>query len=61
LATANNLGLVRVEPLDGGGHTVTFTVFEYDPKRDRLSEAFTDVAAPAPPDVRYAAHSWFRG
>jgi alkaline phosphatase D len=46
LATANNLGLVRVEPLDGGGHTVTFTVFEYDPKRDRLTEAFTDVAAP---------------
>ncbi len=47
LATGNNLGVVDVEPLDGGGHALTFTVFQYDARRDRLVQAFSDRSAPA--------------
>ena len=44
LATGNNLGLVEVVPADGGGHDATFTVHQYDQRRDRLRVALTDHA-----------------
>ena len=47
LATSNNVGVVYVEPADDGGHVVTLTVHQYDPKHNRLLPALSDVAAPA--------------
>ena len=46
LATSNNVGLVDVQPADGGGHVVRLSVYEYDEKTDRVREALTDIATP---------------
>ncbi len=52
LATGNNAGVVDVVPADGGGHQLTFTVYQYDPRRDRLRPAFVDRADPRAPSTR---------
>ena len=46
LATSNNVGLVEVEPADGGGHVVTLTIYEYDAGRDTLKAGLSDIARP---------------
>jgi phosphodiesterase/alkaline phosphatase D-like protein len=46
LATSNNVGLVDVEPVDGGGHRVSLTVFEYDARGNRLRPALRDESLP---------------
>ena len=46
LATGNNFGLVEVAPAEGGGHDLTFTVYQYDPRRDRIRAAFADRSGP---------------
>lgn len=46
LATSNNVGLVDVQPADGGGHVVRLTVYAYDARRDTIREALTDIASP---------------
>ena len=46
LVTHNNVGLVEVEPHPDGGHALTFRVFGYDQKRDRLTEELTDQSSP---------------
>ena len=46
LATSNNVGVVDVEPADGGGHVVRLTVDQYDERDARLTPALTDTAAP---------------
>ncbi len=46
LATTNNVGLVDVQPADGGGHVVRLSVYGYDERRDELREALTDIAEP---------------
>jgi phosphodiesterase/alkaline phosphatase D-like protein len=46
LATSNNVGLVDVQPAEGGGHVVRLSVYEYDAGRDTVREALTDVSAP---------------
>ncbi len=47
LATSNNVGLVNVEPQDGGGHEISLTVHQYDARKDVLKVSLTDVSAPA--------------
>lgn len=37
----NNFGVVKVEPIEGGGHRLTFRLHTYDPRRDRLEQAMT--------------------
>jgi phosphodiesterase/alkaline phosphatase D-like protein len=46
LATGNNMGVVDVVPRAAGGHDVTFTVYQYDQRADRLTAALTDHAGP---------------
>ena len=46
LATSNNVGVVEVEPADGGGHLVRLGVHEYDAKTDRMKLSLEDVADP---------------
>jgi phosphodiesterase/alkaline phosphatase D-like protein len=55
LATGNNAGVVDVVPAEGGGHHLTFTVFQYDARRDRLREAFIDRADPRAPAAEVVA------
>ena len=45
-AARNNFGSVTVQPLPDGGHRLTLTVHEHDPRHRRLRQAFTDSAAP---------------
>ena len=47
LATGNNVGVVEVEPADGGGHVVTLNVYEYEAKPDRLKLGLTDRVSPS--------------
>ncbi|HUG48132.1 MAG TPA: hypothetical protein VMP67_06930 [Candidatus Limnocylindria bacterium] len=46
LATSNNVGLVEVEPAEGGGHTVRLTIHQYDERTGRLTATLSDVVAP---------------
>jgi hypothetical protein len=41
LRFGHNFGLVRVEPLDGGGHRVRFAVRRWDERQRRLRTAGT--------------------
>ena len=47
LAPSNNVGLVEVEPAEGGGHTIRLSVHQYDAGRDRLAATMSDLARPA--------------
>ncbi len=47
LATGNNFGHVQVAPAEGGGHDLTFTVYQYDQRRDGIRAAFADRSGPA--------------
>jgi phosphodiesterase/alkaline phosphatase D-like protein len=46
LVTANNFGLVRVEPLDGGGHRLEFGVRAWRPTPGELRDAGRVVVEP---------------
>ena len=47
LATGNNVGVVDVEPADGGGHDVTLNIFEFDAPGDRMRIGLTDRISPS--------------
>jgi alkaline phosphatase D len=47
IVTSNNFGLVEVEPLDGGGHAISFGAHQYHARRDRLVETRLDELRPA--------------
>ena len=46
LATSNNVGLVEVEPADGGGHHCRLTIYEYDARSDQLRPGLLAMSSP---------------
>ncbi len=47
LATSNNVGVVDVEPANGGGHVVRLTVYEYNSRSATTKPTLTDVTEPS--------------